>query len=92
MSKSNNLYLLTTLGCSLCNKAKQQLWPVLSGQHLTLVEVELTDYPDLLALFATQIPVITLSPPEQMTAISKQLSWPFTQAQVHQLVIESEAP
>ena len=77
-----HLYLLTTLGCSLCHKAKQPLWPLLSSRPLKLVEVELTDYPELMAHYAAKIPVLTLSPPELLTADSPVLQWPFCQAEV----------
>jgi len=77
------LYLLTTVGCSLCEKAKQQLWAPLSEHQLTLQAVEIIDYPDLLAHFAAQIPVISLRDPVTLSqSPADSLAWPFTECEV----------
>lgn len=71
------LLLYTTLGCSLCEKAKLEIWPQLEQFQLRLREVDIADDPQLLERFATQIPVVGLGDPNDVCA------WPFDQAQLH---------
>ena len=73
---------MTTAGCSLCEKAKLQLWPTLSQHQLKLMEVDIIDYQILLDQFATQIPVIALQDPTTAKHSMVTLSWPFTSDQV----------
>lgn len=54
----NHLVLLTTLGCSLCEKAKVELWPVLSRNRLQLIEWDIIHHPYLLNAFSVHIPVL----------------------------------
>ncbi len=61
MKQETQLILLTTLGCTLCEKAKAELWPVLSEIKLALVEFDIIDSNAVMSLFATRIPAITLS-------------------------------
>lgn len=82
MSHNDSLYLLTTSGCSLCEKAKAELWPVLEALKLSLVEVDIVDSSQLLNRFSTQIPVVTAQDPVRSTEISSFLGWPFNQNQV----------
>ena len=79
---SDRLYLLTTDGCSLCEKAKEQLWPVLHKHRLRLAEVDIISDPALLDRFATSIPVICQRPPSADLPDSQFLSWPFDTEQV----------
>ena len=61
MSENKQLILFTTVGCTLCNKAKIELWPVLSEFGLTLVEYDIIDSEVLTPLLATRIPAIALN-------------------------------
>lgn len=65
------LTLYTTLGCTLCEKAKAEIWPLLSPHDLRLREVDIADDPALMERFATQIPLVGLGDPEDVCA------WPF---------------
>lgn len=76
------LYLLTTTGCSLCEKAKQTLWSPLVSFQLKLIEVDIVEHDHLLSLFATSIPVISLQAPEQISSTHRVLAWPFSTGDV----------
>ncbi|GLS26636.1 glutaredoxin family protein [Marinibactrum halimedae] len=76
------LYLLTTLGCHLCEKAKQQLWPILSHDALVLEEVEIADNPSWVEAFGTSIPVVSMAKPDKQANIGSHLNWPFTSEEV----------
>ncbi|MEX2962126.1 glutaredoxin family protein [Microbulbifer sp. TYP-18] len=65
------LLLYTTLGCSLCEKAKAEIWPLLKPFDLSLQEVDIADDALLLERFATQIPVVGLGDPDDVCP------WPF---------------
>ncbi|WP_237055993.1 glutaredoxin family protein [Microbulbifer sediminum] len=65
------LLLYTTLGCSLCEKAKAEIWPVLDDFALRLREVDISDDLDLERRFGARIPVVGLGDPDDV------LGWPF---------------
>ncbi|MFI2810097.1 MULTISPECIES: glutaredoxin family protein [Microbulbifer] len=69
--KPAELLLYTTLGCSLCEKAKAEIWPVLDSFGLRLREVDIAADDDLEQRFGTRIPVVGLGDPEDV------LGWPF---------------
>lgn len=68
------LILYTTLGCSLCEKAKLEIWPVLEQSQLRLREVDIAEDPQLLERFGTRIPVVGLGDPDDTCP------WPFDSA------------
>lgn len=70
------LYLYTTLGCQLCDKAKTLMWPVLEHHGYRLQDVEIADDGDLLNRYRTRIPVVRRGDCE------KDLGWPFTPKQL----------
>ncbi|WP_323844056.1 glutaredoxin family protein [Microbulbifer magnicolonia] len=74
---ARKLYLYTTLGCSLCEKAKLEIWPQLEQFRLQLQEVDIAEDPELLEHFATQIPVVGLGDPRDVCI------WPFDRAQLN---------
>ncbi|MFA0811968.1 glutaredoxin family protein [Microbulbifer epialgicus] len=76
MSGSSELILYTTLGCTLCEKAKLEIWPLLQQYGLQLHEVDIADSDDLLERFHLTIPVVGLGNPDDV------LAWPFNQAQL----------
>ncbi|WP_250462501.1 glutaredoxin family protein [Microbulbifer litoralis] len=70
------LILYTTLGCSLCEKAKPEIWPVLESRGLRLREVDIAGDADLEARFGMRIPVVGLGDPDDVCA------WPFDRDQL----------
>lgn len=65
------LTLYSTLGCHLCENAKQVLWPVLSEAGLQLQEVDIADDDYLQEQYAIRIPVIRLQ------NATEDVGWPF---------------
>lgn len=65
------LILYSTLGCHLCEKAKQVLWPVLSDTGLQLQEVDIADDDQLQEQYGIRIPVVRLQ------NATEDLGWPF---------------
>ncbi len=65
------LLLYTTLGCHLCDEAKELLWPLLQKYNLVLHEVDVVDDEVLLTTYGTRIPVVKL---KNQTS---ELGWPF---------------
>lgn len=66
------LILYTTLGCSLCEKAKEVAWPILAQRQLTMRPVDIAEDERLSELFGWSIPVVGLGD------TSDVLCWPFT--------------
>lgn len=75
---ARELILYTTLGCSLCEKAKAEIWPVLGEFDLRLREVDIAGDPGLEREFATRIPVIGLGDPGDVC------SWPFDSGELRE--------
>lgn len=65
------LTLYSTLGCHLCENAKQVLWPVLSEAGLQLQEVDIAEDDHLQEQYAIRIPVIRLQ------NATEDVGWPF---------------
>ncbi|WP_445366177.1 glutaredoxin family protein [Microbulbifer sp. ANSA001] len=76
MSASAELMLYTTLGCTLCEKAKLEIWPLLKQYGLRLKEVDIADDDELFERFHLSIPVVGLGNPDDVRA------WPFSQSQL----------
>lgn len=70
------LYLYTTLGCQLCDKAKTLMWPVLEHHGYRLQDVEIAGDEELLKLYQTRIPVVRRDDRQN------ELGWPFTSKQL----------
>ncbi|SDK23405.1 glutaredoxin family protein [Microbulbifer yueqingensis] len=66
-----DLLLYTTLGCTLCEKAKPEIWPVLEEFGLRLREVDIAGDPALEREFGMRIPVVGLGDPGDVCG------WPF---------------
>lgn len=73
---AEELILYTTLGCTLCEKAKPEIWPVLEVFGLRLKQVDIAEDETLMSRFATSIPVVGLGDPSDVCA------WPFDQAKL----------
>lgn len=65
------LYLYTTLGCHLCEQAKEIIEPLLPGYQLTLEEVEIAERDELLERYGVRIPVVRIE------GRLDELGWPF---------------
>ncbi|GMG88156.1 glutaredoxin family protein [Biformimicrobium ophioploci] len=72
IGKKKKLVLYTTLGCSLCEKAKLEIWPAIENHGLALQEVDIAEDPELFTAFGTRIPVVGLGDKRDV------LGWPFT--------------
>lgn len=70
------LYLYTTLGCHLCDKAKQLSWPVLDHHGFRLEEVEIADDDQLMQRYSLRIPVVARADN------ASELDWPYDQQQL----------
>jgi len=66
-----SVLLYTTLGCHLCEVAKEVAWPVLRALNLALVEVDIIDSEDLMERYALRIPVLKIE------GVEGDLGWPF---------------
>jgi len=70
------LILYSTLGCHLCESALNEIQPCLDKTEWRLDEVDIADDPDLLQLYGTSIPVLSVP------SVNKQLYWPFDRDEV----------
>lgn len=70
------LIFYTTLGCSLCEKAKPEIWPLLEKFGLQLQPVDIADDEELTRLFGWSIPVVGLG------EVDDVLCWPFTASEL----------
>ncbi|MGS2722399.1 glutaredoxin family protein [Porticoccus sp. GXU_MW_L64] len=74
------LILYTGPQCSLCEKAKQVIWPVIAITGHTLVERDITDNVDWLRKYRISIPVLALG--------GRELNWPFDHGGLYQWLEE----
>jgi hypothetical protein len=74
------IFLYTTLGCHLCEQAKQVAWPVLEHYGYRLVEVEIADDDALVEAYGVRIPVMKKEHAEQ------EIGWPFDQEQLAEYI------
>ncbi|WP_233998936.1 glutaredoxin family protein [Microbulbifer pacificus] len=70
------LFFYTTLGCSLCEKAKPEIWPLLDQFKLRLQPVDIADDEELTRRFGWSIPVVGLGDLDDV------LCWPFTSGEL----------
>ena len=75
------LILYTGPNCSLCEKAKQVIWPVIAATGHQLAERDITANVEWLRRYRTTIPVVALA--------DRELNWPFDQQQLYQWLNES---
>lgn len=74
------LILYTTLGCTLCDKAKILSWPVLQHFGYRFHEIDIADDESLMERYGVRIPVVR----REDTGV--ELGWPFTQEQLAELL------
>lgn len=66
-----SVLLYSTLGCHLCEVAKEVAWPVLRAAKVSLLEVDIANSDDLMERYALRIPVLRIEGAES------ELAWPF---------------
>lgn len=69
------VYLYSTLGCHLCEMAKEIIVPLLNNYSLRLEEIEISESDDLVERYGVRIPV--LKSPKHID----ELGWPFDSTQ-----------
>ncbi|MFO1389055.1 glutaredoxin family protein [Cellvibrio sp.] len=74
------VYLYSTLGCHLCEKAKEILWPLLQRYQRQLVEVDIAEDDTLIERYGIRIPVLGA------VDSSRELNWPFSAEQVDEFL------
>lgn len=75
MSVDQQLILYTGPHCSLCEKAKQVIWPVIAYTGHGLQEVDVTSDVALLRRYRIQIPVVHCN--------GRDLCWPFDETALY---------
>jgi glutaredoxin len=71
----SHVYLYSTPGCHLCEKAKSLLWPVLAYHGFRLVEKDIAEDDGLIDAYGVRIPVLVADD------LSCELNWPFDEQQ-----------
>ena len=69
------LVLYSTVGCHLCEQAKEILLPLLAAED-SVEELDIADADELMALYGIRIPVIKCLHSE------REIGWPFDRAQL----------
>jgi hypothetical protein len=69
------VYLYSTVGCHLCEKAKALLWPVLAYHGFRLQERDIAEDDALIESHGFRIPVLVAED------LSIELNWPFDEQQ-----------
>ena len=70
------LYLYTAVGCHLCDKAKDIVWPLLDRHGYRLQSVDIGSDQALQSRYGTRIPVV------RRDDRSEELGWPFSAGQL----------
>lgn len=70
-----SIYLYSTLGCHLCELAKEIVTPLLDPDSIQLEEIEISETDELVERYGVRIPVLK-SPNHP-----DELGWPFDSAQ-----------
>lgn len=82
-----SLILYHTLGCHLCDLAKEQIEPLLDVCDLRLVEIDIADDDTLLQRYGVRIPVIRLATEAESTEVGADLGWPFDTEAVYRWLV-----
>lgn len=83
---AQTLILYTTVGCHLCEQARDLLWPHLSVTGWQLQEVDIADSDVLIERYGVRIPVIARS----LGNREVELGWPFTAEQLREFLDETQ--
>lgn len=79
------VFLYSTLGCHLCEKAKTLLWPVLAYHGFKLLEKDIADDDGLIEAYGIRIPVLVAED------LSCELNWPFDEQQASDFLVGLKA-
>lgn len=71
-----NIILYSTLGCHLCELAKDELWPLTASYFIELTEIDIADSDDLIERYGFKIPVMVFE------KSNLELNWPFSMDQI----------
>ena len=74
------LILYSTLGCHLCEQVEEMLCHLQASFPHRLVKLDIADDDELLAAYATEIPVLL------RVDIDMEMAWPFTIDQLAQFL------
>lgn len=74
---NTELILYTGPNCHLCDRARQQIWPVLAAAGRRLSEVDITSDVALLRKYRVSIPVLA-------DENGRELPWPFDSERIMQ--------
>lgn len=77
----SNVYLYSTPGCHLCEKAKSLLWPVLAYHNFRLLEKDIADDDALIEAYGIRIPVLVAED------LARELNWPFDEQQASDFLV-----
>ena len=77
------VYLYSTLGCHLCEMAKEIVSPLLNNYSLRLEEIDIADSDELIERYGVRIPVLKF--PQHID----ELGWPFDSVQVNSFLARS---
>ncbi|MFT6102933.1 MAG: glutaredoxin [Candidatus Endobugula sp.] len=86
-TQMKKIILYHTLGCHLCDLAKEQLEPLLGPYGFRLVEIDIAEHSnsdELISRYGVRIPVIQVA----NSGLSIDLGWPFDTANVHAWLLE----
>ncbi|UTW45714.1 glutaredoxin family protein [bacterium SCSIO 12696] len=75
---ASQLVLYTGPHCSLCEKAKQVIYPVIAATGHQLIERDITSDVSWLRQYRTSIPVVAVD--------DRELNWPFDQEHLYQFM------
>ncbi len=82
------IILFSTLGCHLCEQAKDLVWPIASHLNYRIDEVDIADSDELMERYGVSIPVLALVEEGDVNDganrkdATKELFWPFDSDQV----------
>lgn len=74
-TRQSELILYSGPHCTLCEKAKQVIWPIIADTRYCLREVDITSDVDLLRQYRLSIPVVKRRD-------GNELGWPFDAEQL----------
>lgn len=79
------IILYSTVGCHLCELAKEQLYPILEKYSFSLSEIDIADHPNseqLMQKYGVRIPVVQVGSDNHKLLSDGDIGWPFDTAMV----------
>lgn len=84
-----SIVLYHTLGCHLCELAKEQISPLLTLFDTALLEIDIADDEDLLQKYGVTIPVVAIKNVDGVVS-DNNLGWPFDTEKVYQWLMQHQ--